>query len=86
MWYMRPAKAQTNLAQSDQSLCKSLEYSMAVKLLTERHLEVLNFKGGLTGSSESIHVRMPHCHGFFMQVLSATHCPAEPGFTVSDSK
>ena len=27
--------------QSDQSICKSLEYSMAVKLLTEHHLEVI---------------------------------------------
>ena len=26
-------------AQSDQSLCKSLEYFMSVKLLAERHLE-----------------------------------------------
>ena len=34
----RPACA---YAQSDQSLCKSLEYSMSVKLLTEYHLEFL---------------------------------------------
>ena len=39
-------------AQSDQSLCLSLEYSMSVKLLTEHHLEFLSFKGGCTGSSE----------------------------------
>ena len=31
-------------AQSDQSLCKSLEYSMTVKLLTEQHLEFLSLK------------------------------------------
>ena len=31
---------------------------MIVKLLTEHHLEFLSLKGG---SSESIHVKMPHC-------------------------
>ena len=39
-------------AQSDQSLCLLLEYSMNMKLLTEHHLEFLSFKGGCTGSSE----------------------------------
>ena len=48
-------------AQSDQSLCLSLEYSLTVKLLTEQHLEFLSLKGGCTGSSESAHVKMPHC-------------------------
>ena len=48
-------------AQSDQSLCLSLEYSMTVKLLNEHHLEFLHLKGGCTGSSESTHVKMPHC-------------------------
>ena len=33
---------------------------MTVKLLTEQHLEFLSLKGGCTGSSESIHVKMPH--------------------------
>ena len=33
---LRPACA---YAQSDQSLCSSLDYSMTVKLLTEHHLE-----------------------------------------------
>ena len=56
MWYVRPAKAQ-----SDQSLCLSLEYSMSDKLLTEHHLDFLVLKGGCTGSSESILVKMPHC-------------------------
>ena len=31
-------------AQTDQSLCWSLEYFMTVKLLTEHHLEFLSFK------------------------------------------
>ena len=48
-------------AQSDQSLCLSLEYSMTIKLLTEHHLEFLSLKGGCTGPSESTLVKMPHC-------------------------
>ena len=48
-------------AQSDQSLCLSLEYSMSVKLLTEQHLEFLSIIGGCTGSSESALVKLPHC-------------------------
>ena len=34
---------------------------MSVKLLTEHHLELLSLKGGCIGSSESTHVKMPHC-------------------------
>ena len=34
---------------------------MSVKLLTEHHLEFLSLKGGCRGSSESTHVKMPHC-------------------------
>ena len=48
-------------AQSDLSLCLSLEYSMTVKLLTGQHLEFLSLKGGGTGPSESTLVKMPHC-------------------------
>ena len=33
---------------------------MIVKLLTEHHLEFLRLKGGYTGSSESILVKMPN--------------------------
>ena len=47
--------------QSDQSPCLSLEYFISVKLLTEHHLEFLTLKGGCTGSSESTHVKIPHC-------------------------
>ena len=32
-----------------------------IKLLTEHHLEFLSLKGGSRGSSESTHVKMPHC-------------------------
>ena len=34
---------------------------MTAKLLTEHHLEFLTLEGGCTGSSESTHVKMPHC-------------------------
>ena len=34
---------------------------MIVKLLTEHHLEFLSLKGDYRGSSESTHVKMPHC-------------------------
>ena len=63
MWYVQPANTQTACvyAQIDQSLCLSFEYSMTVKPLTEHHLEFLSLKGGCTGSSESTHVKMPHC-------------------------
>ena len=56
--WLRPACA---YAQSDQSLCYSLEYSKSDKLLTEHHLEFLSLKGGYTGSSESTFVKMSHC-------------------------
>ena len=55
---LRPACA---YAQSDQSLCLSLEYSRSVKLLTEHHLQFLSLKGGCTGLSESTLVKIPHC-------------------------
>ena len=48
-------------AHSEQSLCYSLEYSMAVKLLTEHHLGVLSLKGGCTDSFKSTLVKLPHC-------------------------
>ena len=38
-----------------------LKYSMNIKLVTEHHLEFLSLKGGCTGSSEFIHVKIPHC-------------------------
>ena len=34
---------------------------MIVKLLTEHHFEFLSLKGGCIGSSESTHIKMPHC-------------------------
>ena len=61
MWDQQSLRSACAYAQSDQSLCKSLDYSMTVKLLTEHHLEFLSLKGGCTGSSESTLVKMPHC-------------------------
>ena len=62
MWYVRPEQSlRSAYAQSDQSLCLSLEYSMTVKLLTEHHLEFLGLTGGFTGSSESTLVKMSNC-------------------------
>ena len=55
---LRPACAN---AQSDQSLCSSLEYYMSVKLLTEHLLKVLSLKGGCKGLSESTLAKMLHC-------------------------
>ena len=55
---LRPACA---YVQTDQSFCKSLEYSMNIKLLTEHHLEFVSLKGGCTGSFESTLVKMAHC-------------------------
>ena len=34
---------------------------MIVKLLTEHHLEFLSLKRDCRGSSESSHLKMPHC-------------------------
>ena len=63
MWYVRPASLRSACAyaQSDQSLCQLLEYSMIVKLLTKHHLEFLTLTGGCRGSSETTYVKMSHC-------------------------
>ena len=50
-----------NYAQSDQNLCKSLEYSMNVQLLVEQHLKFISLKGACKGWSESTFVKRPHC-------------------------
>ena len=55
------SKASDKPAQTDQSLCLSIEYSVIVKLLTEHHLEFLSLKGGCRCSSESTIVKMSNC-------------------------
>ena len=44
---------------------------MIVKLLSEHHLVFLSLKGGCTGSSESTHIKMPHC---WLSILSPNIC------------
>ena len=61
MCHQQSLRSACAYAQSDQSLCYSLEYYMIVKLLTEHHLEFLSLKGGCRGPSESTHVKMPNC-------------------------
>ena len=49
---------------------------MIVRLLTEHHLEFLSLKGGCRGSSESTHVKMPHCwksHALAILILAICH-------------
>ena len=46
---------------------------MSVKLLTEHHLQFLRIKGGCTGSSEYIHVKMPHFWKSHVIPLSEDH-------------
>ena len=54
---------------------------MIVKLLIEHHLEFVSLKGGCRGSSESTHVKMPHCwksHALAhisRTCTKYTHCP-----------
>ena len=55
-------------AQSDQSLCLTLEYSMTVKLLSTHHLEIISLKGGCTGSL-SLHLSKYHIVGNHMSRL-----------------
>ena len=62
---LRPTRV---YAQSGQSLCWSLEYSTNLRLLTEHHLEFLRLKG-CTGSSDSTHVKMPHCWKSHVEAL-----------------
>ena len=61
VWDQQRHRPACTYAQSDQSLCKSFEYFLTVKLLTEHHLKFISFKGGCTGSPESTLVKMSHC-------------------------
>ena len=80
---LRPACA---YAQSDQSLCKSLEYSLNINLLPNSILEFLNLKGGCIGWSESTLVKMPHCwksHVAVHQLFAEGSKPVFPDRTTS---
>ena len=65
---LRPACA---CAQSGQSLCWSLEYSLTITLPTEQNLEFLSLKGDYTWVSESKHIQMPH---FWKSHVEAHKC------------
>ena len=52
-------------AQSDQSLCLSLDYLMIVKLLTEHHLDFLNFNEAAQ-TPLSLHLEKCHIVGNYM--------------------
>ena len=62
---LRPACA---YAQTDQSLCMSLEYSMIIKLLTEHHFEFLPLKG-TAQARLSLHLSKCHIVGNHMSRL-----------------
>ena len=47
---------------------------MTVKLLTEHNLECLSLKGGCRGSSESTHVKIPHCWKSHAQAQLCKRC------------
>ena len=51
---------------------------MIAKLLTEQHLEFLSLKGGCRGSSDSTHVKMPHCWKFHAMAQSMSPLSCRP--------
>ena len=55
---------------------------MIFKLLTEGDLEFLSLKGGCRGSSESTHVKMPHCwkSQALAQILFFTENPEDRNY------
>ena len=61
MWYVdqQTLRSACAYAQSDQSLCLSLECSMNVKLLTEHHLEFLSLK---EAAQARLSLRLSKCH------------------------
>ena len=69
---------------------------MIVRLLTEHHLDFLSFKGDCRGSSESTHVKMPHCWKshfmahFLLQLQGkdqeSSQLPVEQSETVEEQK
>ena len=78
MWHVRPAKAQISLriraVRSEHMLVAAVEYSMSVTLLAEQHLELLSFKAGYTGSSESTFVKMLICWKPHVAAHMLLHC------------
>ena len=77
MWYVRPAKPSDQPAHTH-SLIRAFA-SMSDKLQTEHNLEFLSLKGGFTGSSESAHVKMPHCLKSHAMAQNFVFCVPERG-------
>ena len=61
MWYVRQQRLRPACAyaQSDQRLCKSLEHSMTVKLLTEQFLGFLSLK---KAAQARLSLHLSKCH------------------------
>ena len=87
MWYcdqqrLRPACA---YAQTDQSLCFALNYSMSVKLLIKLNLEFLSLTRGCTGSCQNVTLLEITCQGsFYANSISAKISCAGPYQSVHD--
>ena len=69
MWFVRPAKCyQQKLrsacayAQSNQSLCKSIEYSLTIKQLTDHYLEFLSLKVQKEVAQTHLSLHLSKCH------------------------
>ena len=61
---------------------------MIIKLLAEYHMEILSLKGGCRGSSESTHVKMPHCwksHATAKKITSILYSVFTPVTTTTQS-
>ena len=59
MWHLRPEKTSDQPAHT-RSLIRAFACRLSIQL-TEHYLKFLSLKGGCRGSSESTHVKMPHC-------------------------
>ena len=58
---------------------------MSVMLLTEHHLEFLSLTGGCIGSSESTHVKIPHCWKSGVTAHIVTGCEVYDGTVPPDT-
>ena len=72
MWYCDQQRLRTACAyaQTDQSLCKSLKYSLNVKLLTEHHLEFQSLSRLHRLVFKTLHLSKCHIVGNHMSQLN----------------
>ena len=59
MWYVGPAKVKISLR--IRAVWSEPLLVACLRLLTKHYLEFISLKGGCTSSSESTHVKLPHC-------------------------